>query len=62
MFTALRFGLGRERQNRSLGAAVRLMIAFGAAGLFIQEPPIQPPGIFPRGVIDQKNALSAIAG
>ena len=44
MFAALRSGFGHERRPRSLKITVWLVIVLGVAGLYIQQPPIQPPG------------------
>lgn len=47
MFAAIKSGLGYER-DRSLAVMVWLVLALGVvAGNYIQEPPIQPPGILP---------------
>lgn len=55
MFATPRSGSGHVPWDRSLEATVWLTIAFGVAGLYMQEPPIQPPGIFPwRGLLPKK--------
>lgn len=38
----------RRRLGRSLESAIMLMLLFGLAGVYIQRPPLGPPGSNPR--------------